>query len=128
MGCTAEAVGVAAAASGMTGTISAVGAAIGAAVGGGFGAGVGIATGGVAMAGTIPLAGAGAAIGAWAGPGLALLGIGTAPAWGVPVAVGGTLLAGGSLAVGTYKIVRRGWRSICGEAVNEGAAPHQDAS
>ena len=79
-----------------TAKISAVGSMVGGAIGGVVGSGVGIATGGTAIAGTVPLAAAGAAVGAWAGPALAVFGIGTAPVWAMPVAViGGVLNAGG---------------------------------
>lgn len=69
--------------------ISAIGATIGGTTGAVVGSGVGIASGGTAIAGTIPMASAGAAIGGWVGPALAVFGIGTAPAWAMPLAVAG---------------------------------------
>ncbi|NHA14609.1 hypothetical protein [Thioalkalivibrio sp. XN279] len=78
-----------------TAKISAIGATVGGGAGAMVGSGVGIATGGIAMPGTIPFAVGGAAIGSWAGPALAVFGIGTAPAWAVPLAI-----AGGVVAVG----------------------------
>jgi hypothetical protein len=105
-GTTATAIGVIAAGTSATGTISAVGAAVGGVAGGVLGSGVGLATGGVGMAATVPFAAAGAAIGGWAGPALALVGIGTAPAWAVPVAIGGGVVAIGGAAAAVYKIAK----------------------
>jgi hypothetical protein len=105
-GCGVTVVGVVGAGSAATGTISAVGAVVGGVAGGVVGSGVGIATGGAAVAATVPFAAAGAAIGGWAGPALALVGIGTAPAWALPAAVVGTVLVAGSGAVVLYRWVR----------------------
>lgn len=105
-GTAATTVGILAAGTSATGTISATGAAIGGVAGGVFGSGVGLATGGVGMAATVPFAAAGAAIGGWAGPALALVGIGTAPAWAVPVAIGGGVVAIGGVATVLYKYAK----------------------
>jgi hypothetical protein len=103
-GSAATVVGVMAAGTSATAAISAGGAAIGGVVGGVVGSGIGLATGGVGMAATVPLATAGAFIGGWAGPALALVGIGTAPAWAVPLAIGGGAVAVGGALVAAFKL------------------------
>ncbi len=105
-GTAAATVGVIAAGTSATGTISAAGAAIGGVAGGVVGSGVGLATGGVGMAATVPFAAGGAAIGSWAGPALAFFGIGTAPVWAVPVAIGGGVVALGGAAAAIYKFAK----------------------
>ncbi len=113
-GSTAAVIGGIAAASATTGAISAAGAAIGGVAGGiagGLvGSGIGIASGGTAIAGTVPLAAGGAALGsscgALAGPALAFFGIGTAPVWAVPAAIAGGVFAVGGLAIGVYKFFK----------------------
>ena len=89
-----------------TAKISAVGATIGGASGAVVGSGFGIATGGAAIAGTIPMATAGAAIGGWVGPALAFFGIGTAPVWAVPVAVAGGVVTAAGVGYLGYEGVR----------------------
>lgn len=106
-GTVASAVGVAAAGSSATATISAFGAAAGGVVGAVFGSSVGLATGGVGMAATVPFAAGGAAIGGWLGPALAVVGVGTAPAWALPVAIGGGVIATSGAAIGIYKLIKR---------------------
>ena len=113
-GATAAVVGGVSAAATATAAISAAGGLIGATVGGiaagVVGSGIGIATGGTAIAGTVPLAIGGAsiggAVGSWAGPVLAVFGIGTAPVWAMPVAIAGGVFAIGGLACGVYKVFK----------------------
>jgi len=85
-----------------TTAIVAGGATAGGILGGVVGSGVGLASGGTAMAATIPFATGGATLGgSLAANAATLIGVGTAPIWAVPVAV-----AGGVVAVGgaTYLI------------------------
>ncbi|MDO9271118.1 MAG: hypothetical protein Q7T96_18585 [Methylobacter sp.] len=105
-GTTALRIGVIAAGTSATATISAVGATIGGVTGGVIGSSVGLVSGGVGMVATVPFAAAGTAIGSWAGPALALVGIGTAPAWAVPVAIGGGVIALGGTAAAIYKFAK----------------------
>jgi len=102
-GTTALKIGIVAAGTSATATISAVGATIGGVTGGIMGSSVGLVSGGVGMAATVPFAAAGTAIGSWAGPALALVGIGTAPAWAIPVAIGGGVIALGGTAAAAFK-------------------------
>ncbi len=102
-GTTALRIGVIAAGTSATATISAIGATIGGVTGGVIGSSVGLVSGGVGMVATVPFAAAGTAIGSWAGPALALVGIGTAPAWAVPVAIGGGVIALSGAAAALYK-------------------------
>jgi len=102
-GTTALKIGIVAAGTSATATISAVGATIGGVTGGIMGSSVGLVTGGVGIAATVPFAAAGTAIGGWAGPALALLGIGTARAWAVPVAIAGGVITLGGTAAAAFK-------------------------
>jgi len=106
VGTTALRIGVIAAGTSATATISAVGATIGGVTGGVIGSSVGLVSGGVGMVATVPFAAAGTAIGSWAGPALALAGIGTAPAWAVPVAIGGGVIALGGTAAAVYRYAK----------------------
>jgi hypothetical protein len=99
-------IGLIAAGTSATATISAVGATIGGVTGGVIGSSVGLVSGGVGMAATVPFAATGTAIGSWAGPALALVGIGTAPAWAIPVAIGGGVIALGGTAAAIYRFAK----------------------
>jgi hypothetical protein len=84
-------------------TVVGAGTAFGATTGAIFGTGVGLASGGTAIAATVPFAKAGALLGgSIAGNVVSYFGIGaTAPGWAVPLAIGGvTIVAiGGSLLI-----------------------------
>ena len=79
--------------SAITKDLNAAGAAIGAVVGGTIGSSIGLATAGVGIPATVPVAATGAVVGGHLGDGLAQLGIGVAPAWATPVKHIGAFIA-----------------------------------